>query len=161
METTNSAQQESIVEELREQAKKLHLLTLAESTPTCHVCERHITEGQDILLYLKQSADERKYNIAQLRCTEHYAGIDELFEIGTRELVVQGRVGQCRDQATQTSWTVLIAPVIRELSKKNFDHAEGVYLNKQPTDPEDTFAGFKPTVPGMTEPSRPPTGGGQ
>jgi hypothetical protein len=159
MTTTNSAEQESVAEELREPAKRLQLLTLAESTPTCYVCERHITEGQGIILYLKKSVDGRKYNIGQLRCEEHWSGVEELFEIGTRELIVTGRVGQCRDQATRTSWPVLIAPVIRQLSKEHINLGEGVYLNKQPTDPEDKFAGFKPTVPGMTEPSRPPTGG--
>ena len=159
MKTTSPTEQESIVEELREQAKKLNLLTLAESAPTCSVCERHITEGQGIILHLTQSADRRKYNIAQLRCEEHDPEINELFEIGTRELIVEGRVGQCRDQATQTSWPVLIAPIIRTLSHENLDCGKRIDLNRQPTDTEDPYAGFKLATPGMTEPSRPPTGG--
>ena len=146
METTNSVQQESIAEELREQARKLNLLTLAESTPTCSNCERHIAEGQGITLYLTQSADRRRYNIAQLRCEEHDTEINELFDIGTRELIVKGRVGQCRDQATQTSWSVLIAPVIRTLSHENLDCGKRIDLNRQPTDAEDPYAGFKPTT---------------
>jgi len=159
MKTISPTEQESIAEELREQAKKLNLLTLAESAPTCSVCERHITEGQGIILYLTQSADRRKYNIAQSRCEDHDPEINELFDIGTRELIVEGRVGQCRDQATQTSWPVLIAPVIRTLSHENLDCGKRIDLNRQPTDTEDPYAGFKPTTPGMTEPSRPPTGG--
>jgi hypothetical protein len=36
--------------------------------------------------------------------------------LGVRELVLDGRVGTCTDQATQSSWPVLLAPQPRAVS---------------------------------------------
>lgn len=149
--------QDSVAEQLRETAKRLNLMTLSEVTPTCQTCERHIAEGQSITVYLTQSPDGRGYNVTQVRCENHNGDMDELFSIDSRELIVAGRVGKCRDQGTQTDWPVLIAPVIRKFSHQNSDGGRSIYLNDQPTDIEDPFAGFKPTVAGMTEPSWPST----
>lgn len=150
-------QQDSVAEQLRETAKRLNLLTLSEATPTCHICERHIAEGQSITVYLTQSPDGRGYSVNEVRCETHNTDMDNLFSIGTRELIVGGRVGRCRDQGTQTSWHILIAPVIREFSHEDCNAGRPIYLGDQPTDIKDQFAGFKPTVSGMTDPSWPPT----
>jgi hypothetical protein len=42
--------------------------------------------------------------------------LTSLFTLGVRELIVDGRVGQCRDHATQQTWPVLLAPSVRLIS---------------------------------------------
>jgi len=159
MQPSNTTKQDSTDNELQATAKRLNLLTLAESVPSCDDCGRHITEGQSVTLYMQRTPDDRRYVIAETRCNEHESEFRSQFEIGREDIVVTGRVGQCRDQATQKSWSVLIAPVIKIKSDENWDHGSPVSYEKQPTDVEDTDSGFKYTVPGMTNPSRPPVGG--
>jgi hypothetical protein len=36
--------------------------------------------------------------------------------LGVEELIVEGRIGQCRDHATQQAWPILLAPSIRLIS---------------------------------------------
>ena len=159
MQTSNTTTQDSTDNQLREISKRLNLLTLAEAMPSCDDCEGHISEGQSITLYMQRTPDGQRYLINEIRCEEHHSEFRDRFEIGRKDLVVTGRVGECRDQATQTVWSVLIAPVIRLVSDKNWDHGSPVSYDKQPTDVEDPHSGYKYTVPGMTNPSRPPVGG--
>ena len=159
MQTSTTPNQERTDNQLRETAKRLNLLTLAEAVPSCDDCERHISEGQSITLYMQRTPDGQRYVIDEIRCEDHHSEFRDRFEIGRQDIVVTGRVGECRDQATQTAWSVLIAPVIRLVSDNNWDHGSPVSYDKQPTDIEDPHSGYKYTVPGMTNPSRPPVGG--
>ena len=150
---------ESNDSKLREIARRLNLLTLSQATPHCNECERAIPEGEAIRLYLQGLRNDQRYEIGELRCEEHHSEFRDRFTIGRQDMVVTGRVGQCSDEATDTSWHVLIAPVIRIVSYKNWDYGSQIYYDEQPTDCEDPHSGFKYLVPGITRPSRPPVGG--
>ena len=94
-------------------------IQLAQSTadnPTCQVCGESLTEGDQITLYLHKPAGSGTYQIGQCRCRSHDDGLTTLFTLGVRELIVEGRIGQCRDHATQQTWPVLLAPSIRLIS---------------------------------------------
>lgn len=94
-------------------------IRLGQSTgdgPTCQVCGEPLTEGDQIMLYLHKPAGSASYQIGQCRCRSHDDGLTTLFTLGVRELIVEGRIGQCRDHATQQTWSVLLAPSIRLIS---------------------------------------------
>lgn len=159
MTTSVTMNHDSTDSKLREIAKRLNLLTLAQAIPQCDECETAISEGDEIRLYLQGLRNDQRYAIAELRCEGHASEFGDRFIIGRQDMVVTGRVGQCTDAATDTSWYVLIAPVIRTISHKNWDDGSQIYYNEQPTDCEDPYSGFKYLVSGITRPSRPPVGG--
>ena len=99
---------------LQQVLSHLHGQSLGE--PTCQVCNEPISDAEQITLYLYKSAGNSTYRIGQCRCRSHDDGLTDLFTLGVDELVVDGRVGQCRDHATHQTWPVLIAPTLRRRS---------------------------------------------
>lgn len=125
----------------------LHIQSLGD--PTCQVCDDPFREGDQITLYLYKPAGTSTYTIGQCRCRDHDEDLTTLFTLGVDEIVVDGRVGQCQDHASQQSWRVLIAPTVRLRSAQDTttgrvppnsvatDHSCAVKLNRQPvTDTE-------------------------
>lgn len=97
----------------------LSQLRLAETTAknlSCQICAESFSEGDPITVYLYKPVGSPQYTIGQCRCQNHNEGLFSLFTLGVRELIVDGRVGLCRDHATQQTWPVLIAPSIRLIS---------------------------------------------
>ena len=93
-----------------------HLHRQSLGDPACQVCNESLIEGDQLTLYLYKPAGSSGYSIGQCRCRRHDEGLTTLFTRGVRELIVEGRVGQCRDHATQQTWPVLLAPSVRLLS---------------------------------------------
>ena len=93
-----------------------HLHRLSLDDPVCQVCNESLIEGDQLMLYLYKPAGRSRYNIGQCRCRRHDDGLTSLFTRGVRELIVEGRVGQCRDHATQQTWPVLISPTVGLIS---------------------------------------------
>lgn len=56
------------------------------------------------------------YTIGQCRCSTHNENLASLFTLGVKEYIVDGRIGLCRDHATQQTWPVLLAPSVRLIS---------------------------------------------
>jgi len=101
---------------LEQALSHLRIEPTTEHNPTCQLCEEPLTEGDQLTLYLYKPAGSARYTIGQCRCRTHDDDLTPLFTLGVRELVVDGRVGQCRDHATQQTWPVLLAPSVRLLS---------------------------------------------
>lgn len=88
----------------------------SEDKPTCQVCDAPLREGDQITLYLYKPAGSGRYSIGQCRCRSHDDNLPSLFTLGVEELIVDGRIGQCRDHATQQAWPILLATSIRLIS---------------------------------------------
>ena len=88
----------------------------ANGGPMCQACGETIREGDPVTLYLSRPAGHPSYTVDQCRCSDHNEDLTSLFTLGVRELIVDGRVGQCRDHATQQTWPVLLAPSVRLIS---------------------------------------------
>ena len=114
----------------RQQVSHLRRLSLEDSV--CQVCNESLTEGDQITLYLYKPAGNARYTIGQSRCRTHDDDLTPLFTLGVRELVVEGRIGQCRDHATQQTWPVLLAPSVRLIS------AGDTTTGRAPTESKDT-----------------------
>ena len=93
-----------------------HLHRQSLGDPACQVCDESLTEGDQLTLYLYKPAGSARYTIGQNRCHSHADDLASLFTLGVRELIVEGRIGQCRDHATQQTWPVLLAPSLRLIS---------------------------------------------
>ena len=94
----------------------LQIESPANGDPMCQACGETIREGDPVTLYLSRPAGHSSYTVDQCRCNEHTEDLPSLFTLGVRELIVDGRIGQCRDHATQQAWPVLLAPSIRLIS---------------------------------------------
>ena len=94
----------------------LQIESPANGDPMCQACGETIVEGDPITPYLSRPAGHSSYTVDQCRCNEHAEDLTSLFTLGVSELVVDGRVGQCRDHATQQTWPVLLAPSVRLIS---------------------------------------------
>jgi len=97
--------------QLRQVLSHLHIQSLGE--PTCQACKEPLAEGDQVTLYLYKPTGSSAYSVGQCRCRSHDDGLTTLFTLGVTELVVDGRVGQCRDHATQQTWAILISPTVR------------------------------------------------
>lgn len=102
-------------QELVEAVATLHQTTLADDQLSCQVCNEPINEGDEVICHLQSPAEQNRYEITQTRCTDH-DDLTELLTLGVGELVIDGRVGRCSDQATQQSWPVLLSPQLRVVS---------------------------------------------
>ena len=102
-------------QDLVEAVATLHQATLADDQLSCQVCNESINEGDEVICHLQSPADQNRYDIKQTRCTDH-DDLTELLTLGVDELVIDGRIGCCSDQATQQSWPVLLVPRLRLVS---------------------------------------------
>jgi len=93
-----------------------HLQMHSLGVPTCQACNERIREGDQITVYFHKPTDRSTYRIGQCRCSTHNDDLTGLFTLGVSELIVDGRVGQCQDQATQQTWPVLLSPTVRLIS---------------------------------------------
>ena len=90
---------------------ELDHVSLAETSTECQHCGRSLTEGDDIVVYVSQPADERTYKIGDCVCARPDHRQREVFTLGVRELLVGGRIGTAADAATQSTWPILVDPV--------------------------------------------------
>lgn len=97
--------------QLAEEISQLENIALGEGAVVCLVCGFELREGTPVMVYAFRPAGEITYQIGHVTCAENCRMPMECFTLGVRELVVEGRVGWCSDQATQSSWPVLLAPV--------------------------------------------------
>ena len=93
-----------------------HLQMHSLGNPTCQACNERIREGDQITVYFYKPTDRATYRIGQCRCSTHNDDLTPLFTLGVSELIVDGRVGHCQDQATQQTWPVLFLPTVRLIS---------------------------------------------
>ena len=102
--------------QLEQAVSHLRLAPSAESDLRCQCCGVPLTEGDQVTLYLYTPAGRTGYTISQCHCRTHDEDLTSIFTRGVRELIVNGRIGQCRDHATQQTWPVLLAPSIPLIS---------------------------------------------
>ena len=102
--------------QLEQALSHLRIAPSTENDPTCQLCKEPITEGDKLTLYLYKPAGSSGYDVGQCRCRRHDDGLTGLFTLGVDELIVDGRVGQCRDHATQQTWPVLVSPTVQLIS---------------------------------------------
>jgi hypothetical protein len=105
--------------QLRQELSYHQIALPAEDKLVCQVCNEVLTEGDPVTIFISRPAGQSGYSINQCRCREHNEDLTPLFTLGVRGLVVDGRVGQCRDHATQQAWPVLLAPSVRLLSSSD------------------------------------------
>ena len=112
--STTGLQNSGTETQLQQVLAHLHMHSLGE--PTCQACNEQIREGDQITVYFHKPTDRATYRIGQCRCSIHSNNLTPLFTLGVSELIVEGRVGQCQDHATQQTWPVLLTPSIRLFS---------------------------------------------
>jgi hypothetical protein len=116
----------------------LHQLTLADDSTNCQICNEQLTAGDEVLCHLQSPAGAVGYDIAQIRCQAHDDSMENLFTLGTDDLLIAGRVGRCSDQITQQSWAVLVAPNLQVVSSAATTTAQTVDAELEentPTEP--------------------------
>ena len=67
---------------LRETAKRLNPLSLAQATPQCDECETDMSEEEAIRPYLQGLRSDQRYDIAELRCKNRDSKFRDRFTIG-------------------------------------------------------------------------------
>ena len=104
--------QESIDDRLLEEIHQLIGVSLGEGAATCQVCGSPLHEGDAVVVYAFRPAGTVRYQIGHVVCSDSRHKQVDVFTLGVRELLVEGRVGWCSDGATQSSWPVLLAPEV-------------------------------------------------
>ena len=110
MEKSNPSKQEVVGDQLTEDISQLEQFSLGEGAATCQACGSPLHEGDAVVVYVFRPAGSVRYQIGHIVCGDGRHTQIEVFTLGVRELLVEGRVGWCSDGATQSSWPVLLAP---------------------------------------------------
>lgn len=98
---------------------QLEQIALGEGAAACEACGEKLREGAPLVAFAFRPADQPTYQLGHVKCVDCRHEPTEYFTLGVRELVLDGRVGTCTDQATQSSWPVLLAPQPRAVSPAN------------------------------------------
>jgi len=117
MNKLESQDEERTAKILIEDISKLQKTVLGKEAAICHECGKRIREGESVTVNVIRQPNAATYNRSNITCESHHSTLLDGFEKEARELVVKGRVGWCSDQATQSSWPVLLAPRVYVVSQ--------------------------------------------
>jgi len=112
MKKSNPETQEGDDRSLIEEIHQINYISLGEGAATCQACGSPLREGDAVVVYVFRPAGSVRYQIGHIVCGDGRHTQIEVFTLGVRELLVEGRVGWCSDGATQSSWPVLLAPEV-------------------------------------------------
>ncbi len=112
MERSEPTNQEAVDNGLIEDIYQLDRISLGEGAATCQSCGSSLHEGDGVVVYVFRPAGSVRYQLGHVVCGDGRHTQIEVFTLGVRELLVEGRVGWCSDGATQSSWPVLLAPEV-------------------------------------------------
>ncbi len=112
MNKSNPETQEGDDSSLIEDIYQINYISLGEGAATCQVCGSPLQEGDAVVVYAFRSAGEVMFQVGYVVCGGRRHKRPEVFTLGVRELLVEGRIGLCSDGATQSSWPVLLAPEV-------------------------------------------------
>ena len=113
---TESDYEESSGRAIVEVINQLKSTALGEGAAVCEVCGEELWEGDPLVVFAFRPVDHPMFEIGHVKCTECRHEPTEYFTLGVREVVLDGRVGTCSDQVSQSSWPVLLAPRLRAVS---------------------------------------------
>ena len=99
-----------------EEIPQLLNIALGEGDGVCQVCDTSLREGHDVTVYAFRACRHSPWQTGQLCCVEHAPSLEALSTVGVHEVVAEGRVGRCVDQALQTDWPVLLEPDVVAVS---------------------------------------------
>ena len=116
MKKSKSSDEEVTDCQLIEDISQIKQFALGEGAGVCKVCGTRFREGDDIVVVAFRVADRASVRVDHAKCLECRHEPTEFFTRGTRDIVVEGRVGLCTDAAKQSSWRVLLAPEMRVVS---------------------------------------------
>jgi hypothetical protein len=106
----NPSDQEAIGGRITEDISQILGIALGEGAVVCQACGSELPEGAPVVVYAFCPIEEPTFEVGYTKCADGRYTPSECFTLGVRELLVEGRVGTCSDQATQSSWPVLVAP---------------------------------------------------
>ncbi|WP_218138587.1 hypothetical protein [Halobacterium jilantaiense] len=112
MDESESVDEESIDNQLLEEIHQLNDFSLGEGAATCQVCGSSFCEGDAVFVYVFRPAGEVMFQVGYVVCGDEGHELPTEYTLGVRELLVEGRIGLCSDGATQSSWPVLLDPVV-------------------------------------------------
>lgn len=112
MRQSEGRKQECIDQELIEAIIQLEFKGLG----ACQGCGKRLLEGSRVEFLAFRPSGSGVWQAGQARCSDCPITLDSLATLGVRELVVEGRVARCVDQANQRSWRVVIDPETRSIS---------------------------------------------
>ena len=126
-----------------EELSQLQCFSLGEGAAVCEVCGEELREGAPVVVFAFQPDERSTFQIGHVKCTEHRHEPTEYCTLDVRELVLDGRVGTCTDQATQSSWPVLLSPQPRAVSPADttaIHPLPGVAWFRQPISRSEVYA---------------------
>ena len=116
MEQSKSERQDSVGHQLIKDISQLKHVALGEGAVVCQVCGAVLRAGSRVSVFVWRPAGDPAFKIGHVICGEDEHKLPTYFTLGVRELVVDGRVGRCVDAGSQSSWPVLLDPVVRVVS---------------------------------------------
>ncbi|AFZ73789.1 hypothetical protein CYV19_15930 [Natronobacterium gregoryi SP2] len=116
MQDSDTGLQEGTDKSIIDDITQLENFSLGEGAATCLVCGSFLREGEPVVVYVFRPAGEVAFQVGYVLCDDDQDAYSAEFTLGVRELIIEGRIGWCSDEATQSSWPVLLAPKVLGVS---------------------------------------------
>ena len=116
MEKSKPPNKEVVGAQLTEEISQLEQISLGEGAATCQVCGSPLRESESVVVYVFRPAGEVMFQVGYVVCAVGNHDLPEEYTLGVRELLVEGSIGVCSDEAAQSSWRVLLEPEVVAVS---------------------------------------------
>jgi hypothetical protein len=133
---SKSTDQENVDKRVIEDINQLKVTALGEGAAVCQVCGQGLREGALVTAYVFRPAGSPAVEVGYVLCGDDRHEYPAVYTLGVRELMVGGRVGRCFDVMMQSSWPVLLAPVVLAVSEMDSKTARAVRTAESSGDPD-------------------------
>lgn len=116
MNESTPTKEESIGNQLIKDITKIQQIALGEGVAVCQVCGAELPDGAPVTVFVYCPAGQLIFEVGYVCCGGNVHDLPTYFTLGVRDLLVDGRVGRCVDPRTDSSWPVLLEPVVRAVS---------------------------------------------
>lgn len=115
MRDTELKQYEGTAKQLIEDINQLNKVALGEGAVACQVCGSKLPDGSAVTVFAYRPAGQPTFEVGHVLCGNEHK-LPTYFTLGVRELIVDGHIGRCVDPTTQSSWPILLEPLVRAVS---------------------------------------------
>ena len=116
MNESTPTKEESIGNQLIEEISKIQQIALGEGVAACQVCGAELPDGAPVTVFVYRPAGQLSFEVGYVCCGGNEHDLPTYFTLGVRDLISDGRVGRCMDPCMDSSWPVLLEPVVRAVS---------------------------------------------
>jgi len=90
-----------------------------QQTEVCQLCDAPLGVGSPVSVFIYRPAEDTTYKLGHVICGDNEHDLTTHFTIGVHGLIVDGQIGSCTDNPSESSWPVVLNASVRVESPLN------------------------------------------